>query len=131
MLSFLKGPYLTFLFSYLQQPYYMSHEVRDGRRAFDGYAVDMWAAGPLLFLMAAGFSPWEQASMADERFQRFSAGQFAQIARHWNLGLSEDLMDLLQRMFWLDPRHRLSLEQVRAHPWMNGPVTPPPPPPEA
>ena len=28
-------------------------------------------------------------------------------------------MDLLQGMFWSDPRRRLSLEQVKAHPWME------------
>ena len=34
-------------------------------------------------------------------------------------GLSADAMDLLQSMLFLDPADRLSLEQVRAHPWMT------------
>jgi hypothetical protein len=37
----------------------------------------------------------------------------------WQVGLLGDAMDLLQRMFWLDPTDRLSLEQVCAHPWMS------------
>jgi serine/threonine protein kinase len=39
----------------------------------------------------------------------------------WEIGLSGDAMDLLQRMLFIDPMDRLSLDQVRAHPWMvNG-----------
>jgi serine/threonine protein kinase len=36
----------------------------------------------------------------------------------WNVGLTSDAMDLLQRMLFIDPQDRLSLDQVRAHPWM-------------
>jgi hypothetical protein len=33
---------------------------------------------------------------------------------------------LLQRMMFVDPKDRLSLDQVHAHPWMaNGPCQPP------
>jgi serine/threonine protein kinase len=76
--------------------------------------------------MVCGFPPWENATAADERFSAFSNGQFAAIARHWNLGLSPDLEDLLQRLFWINPRDRLSLEQVKNHPWMSGRETRPP-----
>mmetsp|Transcript_7108 Transcript_7108/g.6752 ORF Transcript_7108/g.6752 Transcript_7108/m.6752 type:complete len:101 (+) Transcript_7108:158-460(+) len=96
------------------------------RQPFDGYAIDMWALGPLLFLMVCGFPPWDQAIEEDERFRYFSGGHFRQTVQSWNLGLSEDIMDLLQRMFWKDPTQRLSLAQVRAHPWMDGPEMPPP-----
>ena len=77
--------------------------------------------------MVAGFPPWEIADRMDEKFYFISNGYFEQTVRGWNLGLSADLIDLLQRMFFLNPRDRLSLEQVRAHPWMQGDVNPPPP----
>lgn len=108
------------------KPYYMSPEIRRNRDAFDGHAVDMWALGPILFLMVAGFPPWEIADPADERFYYFSNGFFGQTITTWNLGLSADLIDILQRMFFVNPRDRMSLEQVRAHPWMDGPTAPPP-----
>jgi len=98
---------------------YMSPEIYKNREPFDGFAVDMWAAGVILFLMLTGFPPWERACDADERFKYMSSGYLVQMLKEWDLGLSSDAMDLLQRMLWLDPKDRLSLDQVRAHPWMQ------------
>jgi serine/threonine protein kinase len=97
---------------------YMSPEIHNNKDAFDGFAVDMWAAGVILFLMLTGFPPWERACATDDRFKYMTAGYLVQMLTEWDLGLSSDGMDLLQRMLWLDPKDRLSLAQVRAHPWM-------------
>ena len=106
---------------------YMSPEIYKNQQPFDGHAVDMWAVGVILFLMLTGFPPWERACATDERFYYMTQGYLVQMLTEWNLGLSSDAMDLLQRMFWVDPQDRLSLEQVNAHPWMLKPeVTPPP-----
>eukprot|EP00535_Pseudo-nitzschia_heimii_P005381 CAMPEP_0197181404 /NCGR_PEP_ID=MMETSP1423-20130617/5705_1 /TAXON_ID=476441 /ORGANISM="Pseudo-nitzschia heimii, Strain UNC1101" /LENGTH=442 /DNA_ID=CAMNT_0042631647 /DNA_START=624 /DNA_END=1952 /DNA_ORIENTATION=- len=100
---------------------YMSPEIYRNEEPFDGFAVDMWAAGVILFLMLTGFPPWERACQTDERFHYMSGGYLVQMLTEWDVGLSSDAMDLLQRMLFLDPKDRLSLEQVRAHPWMvNG-----------
>jgi serine/threonine protein kinase len=100
---------------------YMSPEVYQNSEPFDGYAVDMWAAGVILFLMLTGFPPWERACQTDDRFKYMTAGYLVQMLTEWDLGISSDAMDLLQRMLFLDPKDRLSLDQVRAHPWMaNG-----------
>ncbi len=99
----------------------MSPEVAESRLPFDGHAIDMWALGPILFIMTCGFAPWDQPTSNDQRFRFFTSGDCAQLVRHWNLGLSDELTDLLQRMFMLDPGSRLSLKQVRDHPWMAGP----------
>ena len=102
---------------------YMSPEIYKNQKPFDGFAVDMWAAGVILFLMLTGFPPWERACQTDERFKYMSAGYLVQMLTEWDVGLSSDAMDLLQRMLFLDPKDRLSLDQVRAHPWMmNGPL---------
>lgn len=101
---------------------YMSPEIFQNSAPFDGYAVDMWAAGVILFLMLTGFPPWERACQTDERFHYMTSGYLVQMLTEWEIGLSSDAMDLLQRMLFLDPKDRLSLDQVRAHPWMtNGP----------
>jgi serine/threonine protein kinase len=100
---------------------YMSPEIYQNQQPFDGYAVDMWAAGVILFLMLTGFPPWERACQTDERFHYMTAGYLVQMLTEWEIGLSSDAMDLLQRMLFIDPKDRLSLDQVRAHPWMvNG-----------
>ena len=97
---------------------YMSPEIYKNKDPFDGFAVDMWAAGVILFLMVTGFPPWERACQTDERFKYMTAGYLVQMLTEWEIGLSGDAMDLLQRMLFLDPKDRLSLAQVRAHPWM-------------
>jgi serine/threonine protein kinase len=100
---------------------YMSPEIYQNSESFDGFAVDLWAAGVILFLMLTGFPPWERACPTDERFHYMTAGYLVQMLTEWEIGLSSDAMDLLQRMLFLDPKDRLSLDQVRAHPWMvNG-----------
>lgn len=105
---------------------YMSPEIYKNRTPFDGFAVDMWAAGVILFLMLTGFPPWERACQTDERFKYMTAGYLVPMLTEWDVGLSGDAMDLLQRMLFLDPKDRLSLDQVRAHPWMiRGPLQPP------
>jgi serine/threonine protein kinase len=105
---------------------YMSPEICRDKEPFDGFAVDVWASGVILFLMLTGFPPWDRASPTDERFKYMTAGYLVQMLTEWNLGLSPDALDLLQRMLFLDPKDRLSLDQVRAHPWMvNGPLAPP------
>jgi len=104
---------------------YMSPEIYRNQQPFDGPAVDLWAAGVILFLMLTGFPPWERACTTDERFKYMTAGYLVQMLTEWDLGLSSDGMDLLQRMMFNDPADRLCLTQVWAHPWMQGPVEAP------
>ncbi len=99
--------------------HYMSPEVCSNRLPFDGPAIDLWAAGVILFLMLTGYPPWEKPELTDSRFKYMANGYLVQMLTEWQVGLSADAMDLLQRMFWLDPTDRLSLEQVCAHPWMT------------
>jgi serine/threonine protein kinase len=37
--------------------------------AFDGFAVDVWACGIILFIMLTGIPPFEMAHERDARFQ--------------------------------------------------------------
>jgi len=102
--------------------HYMSPEIALNR-VFDGYAVDLWSAGVILFLMLTGIPPWERPLLADERFRYMTAGYLAPILSEWaqqspNLEVSPEAMDLLQKMLWFQPKERLSLRQVRAHPWI-------------
>ncbi len=106
---------------------YMSPEILENRGPFDGYTVDLWAVGVILFIMLTGFPPWEQACQRrDERFKYISNGYLQPLLKQWGLPLSGDAVDLLQRMLFLNPQDRLSLCQIRAHPWMQMPVEPPP-----
>jgi 5'-AMP-activated protein kinase catalytic alpha subunit len=97
--------------------YYMSPEIWESVEPFDGHAVDVWALGPILFMMVCGMPPWHTAAFFDENFRYFSAGHFEQLAIE-RFEISAELSNLLQGMFWLNPEDRLSLGQIRDHPWM-------------
>ena len=97
-----------------------SPEIVANTTPFDGYAVDIWACGVILFIMTTGFPPWEIASpITDENFLYMSSEYTVQCITDWNLDLSQDLKDLFLRMFWLDPKERFCLQQILQHPWMT------------
>lgn len=102
---------------------YMSPEVFANTDAFDGFAIDLWAAGVILYIMLTGFPPYDLASRTDQRFNLIVNGRLMEQLRNWRIPLSADAGDLLQSMLLLDPRDRLTLAGVMAHPWIaNGPA---------
>ena len=106
----------------------MSPEVFANTEAFDGFAIDLWAAGVILYIMLTGFPPYDQASRTDQRFDLIVNGRLVDQLRNWDIVLSDEVGDLLQCMLVLDPRDRLNLAEVMGHPWVTtGPVQAPPP----
>jgi serine/threonine protein kinase len=98
---------------------YMSPEVYNNVDNFDGFAIDLWAAGVILYIMLTGFPPYDQASLTDERFKLIIHGQLVQQLNHWDIFPSAEAGDLLQRMLRLHPRDRLTLAQIMSHPWVT------------
>lgn len=98
---------------------YMSPEIFSNRQGFDGFAIDLWAAGVILYIMITGFPPYDQATLADPRFEAIVSGKLARQLEEWDIILSRGVADLLQRMLQHDPRNRLTLDQVRRHPWVH------------
>ena len=98
---------------------YMSPEVMSNTEPFDGFAIDLWAAGVILYIMLTGFPPYDQASRTDQRFQLIISGRLAEQLRNWDILLSDDAYDLMQKMLQLHPKQRLTLAQVLAHPWVT------------
>lgn len=97
---------------------YMSPEIFDNKTPFDGFAIDLWAAGVILYIMMTGFPPYDQASRTDQRFDLIIKGNLMRQLKNWGINLSEDAGDLLQNMLLLDPRDRLTLAEVMNHPWV-------------
>ena len=100
---------------------YMSPEIFQNRESFDGFAIDLWAAGVILYIMLTGFPPYDHATRADQRFEIIVEGQLMDQLQTWEIELSNEAGDLLQCMLQLDPNDRLSLEQVMNHPWVTNP----------
>lgn len=100
---------------------YMSPEIYRNTDNFDGFAVDLWSAGVILYIMLTGFPPYDQATRADQRFEIIVEGQLVEQLRLWEINISDEAGDLLQCMLTLDPRKRLSLAEVMTHPWVTNP----------
>jgi len=76
------------------------------KRPFDGHAVDIWAAGTILLFMLTG-KRLQNPPLVDRAFDNV------------DLSVSYEAMDLLRKMFRLDPVDRLSLEQIKNHSWVR------------
>jgi len=98
---------------------YMAPELVAQERAFDGFAIDLWAAGIILYVMLIGHKPFEWAHKSDAMFVRLAQnGMLRENLKYWNIELSDDACDLLQNMLWEDKSRRLTLAEVIEHPWI-------------
>lgn len=91
---------------------------------YDGKKADLFAAAVILFMFVTRCQPFDSASPNDPCFNLIAAKQtdffwkvYEQVA-----SLSDDLRDLLIGMMEYRPDQRYTLDQVMAHPWMQGPV---------
>jgi serine/threonine protein kinase len=97
---------------------YLAPEIIARDAAFDGFAVDLWAAGVVLFVTLVGLAPFKWAHESDRRYAKIAKGQLKHLLHSLKIMLSDEACDLLQNMFWRDPRKRLTLAQVMEHPWV-------------
>mmetsp|Transcript_15728 Transcript_15728/g.22797 ORF Transcript_15728/g.22797 Transcript_15728/m.22797 type:complete len:384 (-) Transcript_15728:354-1505(-) len=100
------------------KPNYISPEVLKSEEPFDGFAIDLWATGVILFIMLVGLPPWEFAREEDPRYRMVTRGGLTRMLQSWNRPVSPQAADLLQRMLMENPRERLSLCEVKDHPWV-------------
>lgn len=113
---------------------YMAPEIVAHDECFDGFAIDLWAAGVVLFVLLVGLAPFRWAHESDTRYAKIAKGQLKELLHSLNIRISDEACDLLQNMFWRDPRRRLTLSRAMQHPWVvdrQFAATPTPPTPTA
>nr|CCA26008.1 CBLinteracting serine/threonineprotein kinase putati [Albugo laibachii Nc14] len=97
---------------------YMSPEILAGV-PYDGGAADVWSAGVVLFIMLAAFPPFQTATQQDWWFRSIAADRYDAFwdahARYANF--SEEAKDLLSRVFKSDPKMRITIAEIKKHPW--------------
>eukprot|EP01080_Neovahlkampfia_damariscottae_P006669 gene6669-10833_t len=75
-----------------------------------GPEIDVWALGVCLFVMLTGFVPFRFTENTIKRQFSFPLE---------DEGVSTEVIDLIYGIFNLDPEKRLTIEQIKSHPWMN------------
>lgn len=100
------------------KPNYISPEILKSEEPFDGFTIDLWAAGVVLFIMLVGLPPWEFAREEDPRYRMITRGGLMRMLNSWQRPISPMAVDLIQSMLKEDPRERLSLCEVKDHPWV-------------
>ncbi|KAG7372465.1 serine/threonine protein kinase [Nitzschia inconspicua] len=112
---------------------YMSPEIYRNRTPFDGGAVDVWTCGTILFCMVTGNRSYSRPHDSDAQYYWMTHG-LPRLLHDWNIELTSECVHLLKNMLQVDPRLRLTLDEVIHHPWFHHHDAPPvhtisPPPP--
>lgn len=93
-------------------PNYVAPEVLM-ERGYNGLSADIWSCGVVLYVMLAGRLPFEDRNM-NVLLGKIERGDY-QMIRH----ISDPAKDLVARMLTVDPRKRISMEDVINHPWFQ------------
>ena len=101
------------------KPNYISPEIYKNEVPFDGFGIDLWSSGVILFIMLVGLPPWEFAREDDPRYRMVVRGGLEQMLISWGRPISPQAADLLQKMLRDDPRDRLSLLEIKDHDWVK------------
>lgn len=99
---------------------YMDPVIYANRRPFDGAAADIWTCGTILFCMITGNRSYQRPHMSDPQFYWMTHGM-RQLLSDWRVNMSEEGIQLLTGMMEVDPRLRLTIEEVKNHPWFDFP----------
>jgi serine/threonine protein kinase len=105
---------------------YMAPEVIRGDK-YSGPVVDLFGAGLILFLMVTKNKPFLKAYPTDDYYKQLLSNRSD---KFWAIHLrpfgddflSEEIKDLLLGLFENNPARRLSISEIKAHPWYQGEV---------
>jgi len=100
------------------------------RKPYSGASVDLFASAIILFIMFTQHPPFTKAEPSDPFYRLLCANRadlfWKAHSKNKPNGMeffSEDFRNLITSMLQYDPAHRLSMAEVKAHPWyVNGPV---------
>jgi serine/threonine protein kinase len=93
-------------------PNYAAPEVISGN-LYAGPEVDVWSCGVILYALLCGSLPFDDESIAN-LFKKIKGGVYS-LPTH----LSELSRDLIPRMLVVDPLKRITIEEIRQHPWFR------------
>ncbi len=91
-------------------PNYAAPEVISGR-LYAGPEVDIWSCGVILYALLCGTLPFDDESIP-YLFKKIKGGIYT-----LHSYLSDQSKDLISKMLITDPLNRISIDNIRRHPW--------------
>ncbi|KAJ0961640.1 hypothetical protein J5N97_001137 [Dioscorea zingiberensis] len=97
-------------------PAYIAPEVLS-RHEYDGKIADVWSCGVTLYVMLVGSYPFEEPE--DPRNFRKTINRIlnVQYSIPDYVRVSSDCRKLLSQIFVADPKERITIPEIRKHPW--------------
>jgi len=107
-------------------PGYMAPEMFNNQ-GNDAVKSDLWACGVIVFIMLAGFPPFQKPHLNDWWFQKLHSGRHhlfwqAHSRTHY---FSRIFMDFINKLLCPDPAKRFTVADIISHEWFSGPVISP------
>jgi len=99
-----------FLFTSCGSPDYAAPEVISGDM-YAGPEVDVWSCGVILYALVCGHLPFDDDSIP-ELFRKIKMGDYT-----FPKNLNPDVKHLISRMLQVNPMKRITIAEVRRHPW--------------
>ncbi|KAL8038580.1 hypothetical protein ABFS82_11G121600 [Erythranthe guttata] len=93
-------------------PNYAAPEVISGK-LYAGPEVDVWSCGVILYALLCGTLPFDDENIPN-LFKKIKGGIYT-LPSH----LSGGARDLIPRMLIVDPMKRMTIPEIRAHPWFQ------------
>jgi serine/threonine protein kinase len=104
--------------NYAPPEVYMNEEV-------DKRLLDLFSCGVLLFTMATGSAPFTSAQTSDGLYKLLvfnKSDMFWKTFEKGTRSFSVDFKNLIASMLAPEPAQRLTIAEIKSHPWYNGPT---------
>lgn len=98
-------------------PGYVAPEVLKNKGYSSG-AVDLWSAGVILYILLCGFPPFYEDELP-ALFDQILKGRYDFPSPWWD-NISTEAKSLVKGLLTVDPKKRLTAEDVLKHPWISG-----------
>lgn len=105
------GESINMLFSTCGTPNYVAPEVVS-KVGYDGKIADIWSLGTVLFVLLAGYLPFDETT-TEELFRRIRSAEFQY--PHW---FTREARHLISSILVANPKNRATLHDIRNHYWM-------------
>jgi len=95
-------------------PGYVAPEIISGKPY--GSEVDVWSLGVITYILLCGYPPFYDSNQQN-LFRLIRAGAFKFDAEFWDQ-VSDEAKDLIKKCLVVNPKKRITIDQVLEHPWI-------------